>query len=518
MKNTCSLGRERGQIMMGAVIVMGVVALIFIAAVVFKNVQTQKASSASQKGISAYEVARAAAEKATWTLNLDNDNWKALSSGTPLTGFDGGTVFTDVPGGKYKVAITSGPTTDDRTVTVWAKDGSASPEYRGLQVVLSKTVAQFGVVMANKIKFQQRTKAHWGPIYAYEELDMKRKARVSYPRLFSKGKIKHIDNKSSLPNTDGVRWWSFNFPPGVPSWPQIDFEYYKSIAQNQGTYYAKGDRSKKKKHSDDKDSDKKDSDEKDNDKDRSGDDEWIFSNIIDTQPYVRYYDTGVKAKFQKGKNLLRGAIIAMDTVEFKDGTASLADVNAKYAASGLAAYYPRTVNIPSTAWREYQKVDTAEAGDYPGDVGGPGKTGMNATYTFGAASADNLQTDAPIHIEGWVYAGEKLKLHRAGTIVGLVMCPSKNVKLENSEEDKDSDRDTDYDQDHRSKYTSDKDTDNDHHDQDSDGVSTHVDHSNDWHQDAHKKRLTFYFQDLDIKTKGSSITQKSWREIPVQAF
>ncbi|TPW20886.1 MAG: hypothetical protein FD126_1253, partial [Elusimicrobia bacterium] len=118
------------------------------------------------------------------------------------------------------MAITSGAEEVDRVITVYAKDSSKTPEYRGLELVLSKTGAQFGVVMANKIKFKKNIKANWGPIYAYEELDFRKKARFFYPRLFSKGKIKHIDNKSSLPNTDGKWWWSFNFPPGVPSWPQ----------------------------------------------------------------------------------------------------------------------------------------------------------------------------------------------------------------------------------------------------------------------------------------------------------
>ncbi|TPW19452.1 MAG: hypothetical protein FD126_2680, partial [Elusimicrobia bacterium] len=107
-----------------------------------------------------------------------------------------------------------------------------------------------------------------------------------------------------------------------------------------------------------------------------------------------------------------------------------------------------------------------------------------------------------------------------GTIVGLIMCPSKNVKLEGSDEDKDKDSDDGKDSDHKSKHTDDNDSDkdSDHHDQDSDNINTHKNHVNTWHADAHSRRLTLYFQNLDIVTKGASITQKSWKEIPTPAF
>ncbi|MBI4422156.1 MAG: hypothetical protein HY554_00420 [Elusimicrobia bacterium] len=503
---------ERGQALLAAVLVMGVVALIFISAITFRNLNLQKSSVRSQKSITAYEVANACVQKAIWALNVNSDNWNLLKEGGAIAGYDGSVVFKDVAGGAYKATISSGPAADDRTVACHAKDLSAAPEYRGLQVVLTQGSAQFGVLMAHKILLKKRTKLHWGPIYAYDELNIKKKARVFYPRLFSLGKIKHIDNKASAPNTDGLRWWSFNNPPGVPSWPKIDFEHYKAIAKSQGMYYAKGDRKSKKKHKDD-DSDKLD------DKDKSDDDSYSYQNIIDTQPYVRFYDDGVKVKFKGGNNLLRGAIIVMDSLEFRDGTASIASVNARYASLGLEPYYPRTVATPKNAWKEYQKIDTAEAGDYPGDLGGPGMAGRSPEYVFGAASTDDTHTEAPIHIEGWIYAGNKLKLKRGGVIVGLVIAGHKTTKLENADSDSEHDSDSGKDTDHYSKYTDDKDTDNDHHGEEPENLKTHKNRHHDWDHHAHKRRLTLYFQDnLGIRVLGASQTQKAWREIPVQPF
>jgi hypothetical protein len=501
------LGNRHGQMMMGTVLVIGVVAMAFIAAVVYKNMVTSKASVASSKSISAYEIANAAIQKGIWALNLNSDNWNTVGTAGTLTGYDGTTTFTDIPGGSYKLLVTSGPGADDRTITAYAKDNSATPEYRGLKVVLTKGSTQFGPLMGHKIHLKKRAKIHWGPIYGYDEIKLEGKAKVFFPQLYSVGKITHLDTNAALPNTDGVRWWSFNYTPGVPSWPQLDLEYYKALAKTQGTYYAKGDRAAGKRHQDDD----KDSGGKDrlDDKDKSDDDEYAYSNIIDTQPYVRYYEDGVKAKFKGGNNLLRGVIIGLDKVEFKDGTASVAAVNAKYASNGLSAYYPRSVTIPTNAWKHYQKIDTASGGDYPGDSGGPGVAGQAATYSFGSTLTDATHTPAPIHFEGFLYSAKQLKLHKGGAIVGVVMAAHKTTKLEDSDEDKDSgsgDKDND---------ANDRD-----HDEDSHGsLSEHRDHAATWSSTGRRKHMSIFFQDnLGIKVLGSGTTQKAWQEIPTTPF
>lgn len=496
------LRNQRGQAMMGTVMVIGVVAMAFIAAVVYKNMGTSKASVASSKSISAYEIANAAIQKGIWALNLNSDNWNTVGTAGTLTGYDGTTIFTDIPGGSYKLLINSGPGADDRTITAYAKDNSATPEYRGLKVVLTKGSTQFGPLMGYKIHLKKRAKIHWGPIYAYDSLTLEGKSKVFFPQLYSVGKITHLDTSAALPNTDGVRWWSFNYTPGVPSWPKLDLEYYKALAQAQGTYYAKGDRSSGKHHKDD-DADKLD------DKDKSDDDEYAYSNVIDTQPYVRYYEDGVKAKFKGGNNLLRGVIIGMDKVEFKDGTASVAAVNAKYASSGLSAYYPRSVTIPTNAWKHYQKIDTASAGDYPGDIGGPGAAGQAATYSFGSTLTDATHTPAPIHFEGFLYSAKQLKLHKGGVFVGVVMAAHKTTELKDSDEDKDSgEGDVNND-------VNDRD-----HDEDSHGnLSEHRDHAATWSSTGRSKHMSVFFQDnLGIKVLGSGTTQKAWQEIPTTPF
>lgn len=501
---------------MASVMVVGVAAMIFIGAIVYRNMTIQKSSVSARKSLSAFNLARAGIEKGLWALHSNTNNWSTVAGGGTLPGYANDVVYKDVEGGSYKISIAKGATSNDVVITASAKDDSTVPQYRGLKVTLTKKSSQFGVLMGYKIKLQKRTKLHWGPVYAYDSLDIKKKSRVFYPRLFSKGKINHIDVNSALPNTDGKHWWSFNFTPGVPAWPQIDLEYYKSLAKAQGTYYGKGDRGNHVKHKDD-DGDKLD------DKDKSDDDDYSYANIIDTQPYVRFYDSGVKAKFKGGNNLLRGVIIAMDDVEFKDGTASISAVNAKYAASGLPPYYPRAVSLPADAWKEYQKIDTASAGDYPGDIGGPGASGMSPTYAFGDAVNDNLHTKNPIHVEGWIYAGSQVKLHRGGVIVGMVLSPQKTVSIGNSDEDDDDDkdsgghdRDEDHDRDYQSKYADDDST-IDHHDQDPVAGLGHKDHD-DWDEEGHKRRLTLYFQDLDVKLIGAGETRKDWVEVPVTPF
>ena len=523
MKNQLN---RRGQALMATVVAVAVVSVILITAIVSKNTLIQKSGLSSTKSLAAYNLANAAVQKGIWALNMNTANWNLIGNGGTLPGYAGDVVYSDIPGGSYKINIVAGPGTNDRTITAYAKDQSKTPNYRGLQVVLSKSAGQFGAIMAPKIKLQKRAKVHWGPIYAYTSLDIKRKSRVYYPRLFSKGAIKHIDNDSSLPNTDGVRWWSYNYTPGVPAWPQIDFEYYKSIAKAQGTYYAKGDRTGRVRHHDD-DRDDGDCSDKDkdggcakdrlDDDDKSDDDSYSYQNIIDTQPYVRFYDTGVKAKFKNGANLLRGVIIAMDTIEFRDTSASVAAVNAKYAAAHLSNYYPRAISVPSTAWKEYQKIDTASTGDYPGDKGGPGASGVNATYTFGADSSSNLQTTARIHIEGFVYAGKQLKLHRGGAFIGALVAADKSIELSGSDEDDDDNHDDDYDCDHHSSWNDDDNR--DHHHDDPPNFN-HKEHNNcDNHHEAHSRRMTFYYQDnLAVQLIGSGQKQTLFKEVASPAF
>lgn len=490
---------SRGQAMMALVMVVGVVAMIFVASVVYKSTTAGKSSVQSSKSISAYELANAAVQKGIWALNLNSDNWNVVGSGGSIPGYDGSTVYTDIPGGKYKITITSGATADDRVIVAYAKDNSPTPQFRGLKVTLSKATAQFGAVMGYKIHFKKTTKVHWGPVYAYDSINLEGKSRLYYPQLYSMGKITNRDTNPALPNTDGLQWWSYNFAPGLPSWPNVDFEYYKALAKAQGTYYAKGDRGSHVKHADDKDGELDDNDKDD-------DDEYSYTNIIDTQPYVRFFDTGVKARFKGGNNLLRGVIIAMDNVEFKDGPASVAAVNAKYAASGLPNYYPRVETIPANAWKQYQKIDTSSAGDYPGDVGGPGASGQNATYTFGSNITNNTNTTAPIHFEGFLYSGAVIKLHRGGNVVGVVMSAKKTSEMGDSDEDDDHNDDSSYD--------------NDHHDDDrGDDPSVHKDHGDDWKAEGMSRHLTVFYQDnLGIHIIGSGATQKAWQEVAAPAF
>lgn len=487
---------QRGQAAMLLVMFIAVVALITIASVVFRSTVTSRNSVRAGKSITAYEIANAAAQKGIWALNLNTDNWKTVGDGGTISGYDGTATYTDIPGGAYKLRVYAGAGTDERVVEAMAKDVNPNPQYRGLRVTLTKG-GQFGPVMGYKINFKKRAKVHWGPIYAYDELKLEGKSKVYYPQLFSKGAITHLDTNSALPNTDGVRWWSFNYAPGVPEWPQIDFEYYKGLAKLQGNYYAKGDRSKGKKHKDD-DSDKLD------DHDRDDDDEYSYANVIDTQPYVRFYDTGVKAKFKGGKNLLRGVIIAMDKIEFKNGTASVADVNVKYSSCGLSAYYPRALSIPKNAWKQYQKLDTSASGDYPGDTGGPGSSGQAAAYTFGASFTDATHTPSPIHVEGFLYSGSQIKFHKGGVVAGVVMSAHKTTKLEDAGSDDDQ-GDGDYDKDHNEDSGHDP--------------KAYRDHTNDWSATGRKKHLSIFFQDnLGIRIIGSGAKQTAWEEFAPTPF
>lgn len=490
---------EQGQAMMATVAAISIIALIFISAVVYQSMLRSKSSVNSSKGITAYEIANAAIQKGEWALYQQTSNWTLVEGGGVIPGYDGNAIFTDVPGGQYKVLIAAASGVNSIMIKAFAKDNSPTPQYAGLEVVLSKPTSPFGALMAYKIHLTRRTNVHWGPIYAYSSIHLEDHADLYYPQIFSMGKITPLDTSPTPPNTDGKQWWAFDATPGVPTWPNIDFAYYKALAQQEGTYYARGDRSRHITHEDD--------DSRHLDEGEGDDDSYSYHDIIDTQPYVRFFDTGVKAKFKGGNDFLRGIIIAMDKVDFKDGTASVSSVNSAYAAAGLGPYYPHVVNIPQNAWKQYQLVDTSSPGDYPGDIGGPGASGQSTTYTFGAQTTDNLDTTATIQFEGLLYAAKKIKLHRGGLIVGVVMSQSKTVEMGDSSEDESAGDDANYDDDC-------------HRDDSSCNPQAHEDHTYEWESEGAARHLGIFYQDdLGIKLTGSSqASQQSWQQISVTPF
>jgi len=281
----------------------------------------------------AYRLAEAACERGVWKIKESDTVWNSVASG-PISGYNNDTIYTDLPGGTYKILIRVGVTTAHREVigTGYSSDGSV---IRAVEVVLYKETVT-AAVSAPTFFAAGNTQVHWGPVCSLGNLDLQGAADVHYPRKFARGNIPDRDpNGSTPPNTDNLEWWSYNEPPGVPDPPEIDLEYYKQEAIAQGHYYTN----------------------------------WlkILVNQQDTSPQVRYFEHS--GKFLGG-TYIQGVVIARGNLSI-----------------GGATKGEPTVNVPTLAWKEYQKGtpvdddqgDTVALNEYPGDAG---YQTVAPTYTF----------------------------------------------------------------------------------------------------------------------------------------
>lgn len=256
---------------------------------------------------------------------------------------------------------------------------------------------------------------HWGPICVLGDWRMANKSSrywFSYPRKFATGSIKGRDTNSNPPNTDGVEWWSYS--DQVPSAPTLDYEYYKTIAQNSGSYNgtlvypgggeyhrpgsgsncvpAHGNR-----YGANHDDDKKEGDENDN--------HWLVSRL-DTSSRCYFFD-GMHCKIS-GDTFIQGIIIARNgKVTIRAGKGS--------RSQGV---YPATV--PPNAWKEYGKIDTSASGEYPADAG---YQSVNGSYSFTSSNA--------VTVKGVIWADKEVHMKGSAVFHGI-MIVGKKFKFDGS--------------------------------------------------------------------------------------
>jgi len=423
----CRPADTKGQTLLAALGIM-LVLLLIVPAMVMMVVNEGRWTIKNKKSTTAYYLAEAGIDRGYWKVLENQDYWALLASDT-IAGYDFDQAYSDVPStgtaslGTYCIKLSSYSlfgtpvATNQRVITASGRDNAAK-EIRTIELLLEKPPGVSGAIHAQKIGFSGGGRVHWGPMISLQDITLSGAAVVRYPRKYAKLKIQPqppFDENAAAPNYDTdspnphTEFWSYNEPPGVPNPPPVDLPYYKNLAlystaavaagYGGGQYYS-----------------------------NTGN----FSNLKDTQTWVRYTENDFKFT---GGTLVRGVVIAINTVEFSGGPANKgtdacpggapSTVNRTYCDAGLSPFYPRTVNIPAGAWQEYQKIDTAAAGEYPGDQGGPGSPGLNATYIFGAASDTNLQTQSTLSCnECFIYAGNDFKATGGSTFAGAVLAPN----------------------------------------------------------------------------------------------
>jgi hypothetical protein len=360
-------------------VVLVFVFLMIIVPVMVKWVQNDtRISTKDQKSSSAFSLASAAVERGYWKVKSSTSTYSSLVLGNTLPGYRFDVTYTDVPGGSYRISVTSGPVADQVTIIGEGRDSNKS-ETRSIKAVYANTSIPGAIISGGMLSATGNSVVHWGPIMAMSNITVSGAAlSTHYPRKLSKNVVKPLDptNDINPPNTDGLEWWS---DYDVPELPQFDFATMRSSAAATGTL---------------------------NCQTNSGSIRCCFASSctysgaactscsvqnLGNDPrinknYTWYWD---KDTNWSGQNGVRGTII----------------VRGNLGITGSDSYCPNCVlKVPSSAWQEYRKIDTAASNQYPADTGYQSNA---ATYVLGScgSSCEGGATGADLGVYGFLYVG-----------------------------------------------------------------------------------------------------------------
>lgn len=210
---------------------------VLLLAVIFLPMVIQLLQSDSNQAVNqrkstvAYQLAEAAVAKGVAKLTETRKNWTDAVAGVPITRFQGldSEAFTDIPGGTYKVAFSTGNVPGTVRITGKGRDSSTKEvrvieaEYSGIDPDAPALILNGGLGNGSP-----NVGVHWGSVKSYDNLWYYR-GSYPHPRLYSAG-LTRYDTDPALPNTNNVDTWSYQTTLGSP--PSPDLGYYKQKALN----------------------------------------------------------------------------------------------------------------------------------------------------------------------------------------------------------------------------------------------------------------------------------------------
>lgn len=353
-------GAARGQVTVAAILILLILSILTPAIVYMVQHETRWTLKQKRSTVAFY-LAEGGADRAVWKLKENSTNFDAVLNGGSLAGYNNDVNYTDVTGGVYRIVMTSTTVKREIRVVSTGKDMSAN-EHRAIEVLLKKEGAN-GAIQAPSVQVSGSAVIHWGPAMSLTNLNLTGSANQLFPRKLARGSITASggypsrDTSSSAPNTDGIEWWSYNEPPGVPNTPSVNLSSYTERAKADcgcvpaGTitpacaggscYYAANP--------------------------------GTLSGLVDTnESRVRVFESFYEIHFSGSKHF-RGILIVLGDL--------------KMTGSGNSGTGIYDATVPVEAWKEYQKNslaggDTCTGGDTSGGGG------------FGAADDLNYRNNA----------------------------------------------------------------------------------------------------------------------------
>lgn len=248
------LGRE-GQTLVIAILML-MVALIMIPYLVIKTQNEGKWTVKEARTTTAYHLAEAGQDRAVWYLAASTANWSNALNGVAITGYQGDVQYSDVSGGLYDINFSSGPAAYEITVVTKGRD-SSTKEVRSIKAVYAGAAMSSGLITEGSFGLNPSFYVWWGQITAYGPITQQTGSSYGwgsvkttaytgckngsalngvdeipyYPYKDSASEVSPWDTSPTPPNSSTTENYTA-YDTTLPSLPTINFDYYRSLAQN----------------------------------------------------------------------------------------------------------------------------------------------------------------------------------------------------------------------------------------------------------------------------------------------
>lgn len=214
------------------VVFLGILILVVVVLPLIIQLLQNESKQAVQRQRStvAFQLAEAAVAKGVSKITETRKNYMDAIAGIPLSDYNDDREYTDVPGGKYKVKITSGSAPGTLCIVGKGMDDS-SREVRVIAAEYSGNDPDAPAIIFNQGQFGgggDEIIGEWGSVKSYNNLEYLKE--YVFPRLYSAGSIEDRDGDPTSPNTDNVHYWAYQTDMGSP--PVADLAYYKQKAMD----------------------------------------------------------------------------------------------------------------------------------------------------------------------------------------------------------------------------------------------------------------------------------------------
>lgn len=225
---------ERGQILVGVIIIMLILAVIVPVMVLYTQNEA-KWSVKQTQNMAAFQLAESGIDRGYRKISESTTTWAQGQAGIFPTGYTMTQVYTDLTGGCYAIGISSGPDKDQVTVISISKQ-SGGKESRSIQAIYTNNpmgdTAVYG--KAGVTIDGSQTDVNWGAVISPTSLTINGR---TYPQFWSSGAIDLDTNGSAQPNCDTACLGWHSYEQDIPADPGIDVDGFYYDALSSGTLY-----------------------------------------------------------------------------------------------------------------------------------------------------------------------------------------------------------------------------------------------------------------------------------------